>query len=183
MSRLIPRSKGLALLAALLTVGCGGSSNPSPSTAASTPTPSAVPTATETPSATPSPSAQPITDAAAVRDQLLALAKPGTPMPLDSSSTGNAVSAWFSTYPSITFLPQGTPADSTSISGWHVFFSKSKGINVLPFAVSDASGTCAGGIIEADNSNPPVVTKAMPFAVPAGQPCSGQTVGTAAGYE
>lgn len=155
---------GVLAVMAALGVGACGSSNSSTST--STARSGSASTATTSSAAAGASGGS----AAAVRDKLLALAKPGTTI------DHGAIAGWPKN-------AQGSaiPATPSAISGWGFAVDKRKNIQFLSFAVTDSKGHCVGGDIQSDTAGNKVVS-ARPVTVKPGSPCSASTVAAAVGH-
>lgn len=149
---------------------------PAPPSGCLTTAPAASPTASPS-AATPIPAALhvPLQDAAAARDALLQQA-------LTSTMSQEQVVAWLSGDTGLSFGGSGYAATPTLVSGGNQFVtSKVKNTQYLAFAVADTAGHCAGGLLLEDPTATKV-TSATAVTLPAGAPCSVQTVSDAAGY-
>jgi len=113
---------------------------------------------------------RPAASARGIRDKLLALAKPGTPI-----TTQGTVPDWPPANGS------GIPATPTDLSGFGFVVDKPKNMQYLSFAVKDSSGKCAGGDIVA-NSAGTAITGGQAISVPAKAPCTGDEVAKLAGH-
>ncbi len=148
---------------------------PAPPSGCLTKAPAASPTTS--PPAAPIPAALhvPLQDAAAARDALLQQA-------LTSTMTQEQVVTWLSGDTGLSFGGSGYAATPTLVSGGNQFVtSKVKNTQYMAFAVTDTAGHCAGGLLLEDPTATKV-TSATAVTLPAGAPCSMQTVSDAAGY-
>jgi hypothetical protein len=159
----------LALLVALLLPATAFALGHSGANAQSTATATA--TATRTPKATPTPYA----DAVAVRDQLLAVAKSST-RTTNADDAFGVYPAWLAAFPGLDVSGSGLAAHDSVVSAYlNLLNSKqspsASNPEVLAFAVTDASGKCAFGVI----SGYPAYSSFEPIAVPAGARCRGDS--------
>ena len=123
---------------------------------------------------TPPPTTSGITDAVATRDALLRAAPPGTPI----AGGDVAIAAWPGRVAAdVLFVGAGLVAGPHAISG-HGFFPDRAGTPILPVAVVDVRGRCAGALLESTDGGR-TVTGAR--AVSAPSPCTGLAVEQAAG--
>jgi hypothetical protein len=153
-------------LAILLLAGCGSSGSSGTGT-------SALATLSTLGSTTGAPvihTVKSYTSATAERDKLLALAKPGT-----SLSSQGTVPGWPPANGS------GIPATPSEVSGFGFVPDKGQKIQYLSFAVTDRTGKCAAGDLEA-NSAGTRVTSAKPITLPAKGPCTGDETAKIAGH-
>ena len=116
----------------------------------------------------------PVADATALRDRLLAAAT-GSAVSKDGS-----VAAWQAFTSQVGFQGSGLAATPTAVSGFSFVTSKAKGVDYLAFAVADAAGRCAAGVLEAAGAGSSV-TSAKPATAPSGA-CRADAVAEAAGY-
>ena len=116
-----------------------------------------------------------IIDASHDRDALLADA------PVGSAIVNGYPSQWAST--AYSFAGAAVSADASgTVSGCGFVIDKAHNDEgYLSFAVQDSNGNCAGGDLVAAGSGD-TVTSATPVTVPAGQPCTGNSVAAAAGH-
>jgi len=96
---------------------------------------------------------QEITDAAAFRDSLLAIAE-SEHDPDDPASAWGIPDAWMAAVPGLDLVGFQVEASPTKVSGFAVTGDKAGTREGLPFAVLDASGRCAGGVILASGGVP-----------------------------
>ncbi|KAA1421051.1 hypothetical protein F0U44_01615 [Nocardioides humilatus] len=154
-----------------------------------TPTPTPTPTAPESPTSTQTPVDAPyidgtsVTDAAAWRDDLLSIGAANVdPDVFASSGSYGIVESWVAAFPDL--LPvNGIEGDqieapASGVSGFTIYTVDDKDLPsatnplYLAFAVKDASGACAGGIL----IGYPSPSTGRPVDVPAGEDCTSATV-------
>ncbi len=112
-----------------------------------------VPDAAATSSSSDTEVLQAITDAEAFRDSLLGIAQTEND-PSSSTDDWGIPDAWLAAVPGLELVGSQIRATPTKVSGLGIVTSKSSAVEVLPFAVMDASGSCAGGAIVGQGGAP-----------------------------
>lgn len=138
-----------ALLAAIVAASISATAFADTPTATTTATTTATGTATGTATATPTVPA--VTDAAAFRDQLLTLAM-GNLDAQASASFNGFFPAWSVAIPGLHGVGYAVPAGTGTVSVYlNLLHPKDPGApanpTVIAFAVTDATGRCAGGVV------------------------------------
>ena len=120
--------------------------------------------------------------AATMRDRLLALAEDTASIRPEKPNVINLdpdITTWVEEFPSFTFQGSSLPATTSTVSGAFIETSKVKGVEFLPFAVTDANGDCAGGIVEYNRDHTKVMTSLKVDDPPE---CRANTVAEISGY-
>lgn len=96
---------------------------------------------------------QEITDAAAFRDSLLSIAREEND-PGDPADAWGIPDAWLAAVPGLELVGFQIEATPTTVSGFSLTGDKDGTVEGLPFAVMDASGRCAGGVVMGAGGEP-----------------------------
>jgi hypothetical protein len=120
--------------------------------------------------------------ATVMRDRLLVLAEdPASIRPQQPNvfSVDPDITTWAEEFPSFTFKGSSLEATTNAVSGRAIQTSTVKSVEFLSFAVIDADGHCAGGIVEYNSDHTQVTTSLKVDDPPE---CRANTVAEISGY-